>query len=278
MASYPNSVPSYGTLVDGSDYPQAEHINGLRQEITALADGLINGLQHGLSVSTGGLTVSTGNTVLGQNLSVAGGSTLASLTVSGAAGITGALSAGASTLSSLTVSSNAVVGGDLGVTGDLTVTGTITGNFDPPRAHVAVVTHTANQTLTGNVWTTLSWDTLTAGSTDMHSTASNSSRVTCATSTGLYHLSFSGGIQNAVGSLWGLRIWKNDTVAVMGMTVQGVSTTVQRAISVAGDVRVSDTSDYFCVQLFNGSGGSDSLLAASSSYGPPVFAVRRVSL
>ena len=76
MANYPTSDPSFAAKNTG-DTIQASHVNALQDEVVAIGAALRGTLQHAVTVGTGGLTVSTGNTVLGQNLSVAGASTLA---------------------------------------------------------------------------------------------------------------------------------------------------------------------------------------------------------
>lgn len=58
MAQYPNATPSFTTKQDGTDYPQAAHINDVQAEITAIGGDLRSGLQHPLTLlSTNGLTV-----------------------------------------------------------------------------------------------------------------------------------------------------------------------------------------------------------------------------
>ena len=76
MASYPTSVKTFASRSANQAIGSA-HMNDVQDEINAVEAGLLNGLQHAVTIATGGLTVSTGNTVLGQNLSVAGASTLA---------------------------------------------------------------------------------------------------------------------------------------------------------------------------------------------------------
>lgn len=85
MATYPTSVKTFATKSDGAGNTiQAEHINALQDEVTAIEDGLLNGTAPVTSsrVSAAALTVSGGSTL--TTLTVTGGSTLASLTVLGA--------------------------------------------------------------------------------------------------------------------------------------------------------------------------------------------------
>ena len=76
MANYPTGTYSPSAVSNGQIIDAARD-NAQDAEITAVENALLTGLPHALTVSTGGLTVSTGNTVLGQNLNVAGASTLA---------------------------------------------------------------------------------------------------------------------------------------------------------------------------------------------------------
>ena len=84
MASYPSAVKSFASRSAAQTIASA-HVNDLQDEVNAIEAGLLNGLAHNLTISTGGLTVSTGATTLGGSLSVAGGSTFAgAVTFSGA--------------------------------------------------------------------------------------------------------------------------------------------------------------------------------------------------
>ena len=71
-ASYPTSVKTWTALVDGADYPQADDLNTIYDEITAIEGGIRNG--------TAPLNSSASTVV---SLSVSGGSTLATLSVAG---------------------------------------------------------------------------------------------------------------------------------------------------------------------------------------------------
>lgn len=55
MASFPGSVKTFTAKTDLVDYPQAEHINSLQDEVTAIEQGLINGLTIPLKVYLGTL-------------------------------------------------------------------------------------------------------------------------------------------------------------------------------------------------------------------------------
>lgn len=112
MANYPTADPSFGNKANGNTI-DASHINALQDEVVAIGAALRGGLAHALTVSTGGFTVSTGNTVLGQNLSVAGNSTFAStvnftgtIKLSGSSGSTAQFLRGDMTWSTVTVSAS----------------------------------------------------------------------------------------------------------------------------------------------------------------------------
>jgi hypothetical protein len=109
MANYPSADPSFPARSAGQTVGSA-HMNAVQDEIVAIGAALRGGLSHTLTVTTGGVTVSTGNTVLGQNLSVAGTSTFTGA-VTFAAGVTFAatsfanvnVGSGTSTLSTGTI-------------------------------------------------------------------------------------------------------------------------------------------------------------------------------
>ena len=52
MANYPNSVPSFATKNAG-DVIQPSHVNTLGDEVTAIGNGLLNGVSHVLPVNAG---------------------------------------------------------------------------------------------------------------------------------------------------------------------------------------------------------------------------------
>ena len=133
MANYPTSDPSFAAKNTG-DTVQASHVNALQDEVVAIGAALRGTLQHAVTVGTGGLTVSTGNTVLGQNLSVAGTSTFAGIPV---------MSTG------LTVSTGpTVLGQSLSVAGDSTFAGAVTFSSAVAFRHPFTVP-TASTTLSG---------------------------------------------------------------------------------------------------------------------------------
>lgn len=45
-ASYPSTVKTWTALVDSTDYPQAAHLNTGYDEVTAIEQGLLNGIAH----------------------------------------------------------------------------------------------------------------------------------------------------------------------------------------------------------------------------------------
>lgn len=119
MASYPGSIKSFSARSAGQTVGSA-HINDIQDEISAVETGLLSGLAHAVTISTGGLTVSTGSVNIG------GPSSLATVQVNGASTF-----AGAATFSSgVTVSSggltlstgNATFGQDVSVAGKVTST------------------------------------------------------------------------------------------------------------------------------------------------------------
>lgn len=76
MATYPTGTYAPAAVSNGQTI-DAGRDNAQDAEITAIEDALRTAIPHAVTISTGGLTVSTGNVSLGQNLSVAGASTFA---------------------------------------------------------------------------------------------------------------------------------------------------------------------------------------------------------
>ena len=76
MATYPTGTYAPAAVSNGQTI-DAGRDNAQDAEITAIEDALRTAIPHAVTISTGGLTVSTGNVSLGQNLSVAGTSTFA---------------------------------------------------------------------------------------------------------------------------------------------------------------------------------------------------------
>lgn len=235
---YPTSVQTF-TNKNTGQIVQPAHVNDLQTEVTALENGLLTGLQHGLSVSTGGLTVSTGNTVLGQHLQVAGNSS-----------VTGALTVGGN--SSLT--GNLHVAGNSTFAGSVAFTGTIVGlPLGPPVVRVGISTRVD---IASNTWVGVNWDTEDYDSHGMHSTASNSSRLTCVQSTGRYHFgavvdwNYSGGGSSGAVKA---RILINDSTSpgnIVSAVMANFNNEGAGFMTVSGDIRIANTTDYATLQVF----------------------------
>ena len=93
MASFPDSVPAFGTLTNGA-LSDAAQVNDLRREVEAIAGGYLEGTAR----------LNSSNSTL-VTLSVTGNSTLAAVT------------AGASTLTSLSVTGNSTLAGTVTFSG-----------------------------------------------------------------------------------------------------------------------------------------------------------------
>lgn len=136
MASYPTS-PYAPAAKSAGQTITAAFFNDPEAEITAVENGLLSGLQHALTISTGGLTVSTGSVNIG------GPSSLATLQVNGGSTFVGA------------------------VTFSTTVT------F--PRLQAVQLTMSVNVPVATATWTAPNWDTETYDNGALH--AVNSSRI-----------------------------------------------------------------------------------------------------
>lgn len=225
MSQYPTSIPSFTTKQDGVDYPQASHINDPQAEIVAIATGLKSGLQHALTVSTGGLTVSTGNTVLGQNLSVAGPSTFA----------------GAVTFST-------------------TVTFAVF-PLNPPRVRVGIA---ADFPVAGP-FVGVNWVTHDYDSHGMHSTSANSSRITFVDSTGVYHIGASVDWNpNSSGSIIARILLNDSTANVVCAQAAEQPDAARLPQNLCADVRITSTTTYATLQVFQASGSTRSLTSTGS--------------
>lgn len=243
MANYPATNPSFTTKQDGVDYPQASHINTIQEEVVAIGTALRTGLDHALTVNTGGFTVSSGGaTVSTGGLRVGGPSTLA------------ALSATASTVASLNVTGASTFAGAVTFGSSVTFTGVIY-----PLVPACLLTHSASVSISSATWTGLNWDTEVLDAQGMHSTASNSSRITFVDSTGVYHLAANVILSSLTTGHWLGRIRVNDTTTVAQVFVNPPSAVTLAGLSLQATVRVSSTSYYATVQV-------QSLSQASSVY------------
>lgn len=236
MANYPTSNPSFGTKNTG-DVVQATHINALQDEVVAIGSALRTTLQHAVTISSGGLTLSTGNASLGQNLSVAGASTLATLQVSG-----GSTFAGPVTFSS-----------------GVTFAGTVL-----PTVPVCVVTNSTLIAVANNAETGLNWDTQIKNPHGMHSTASNSSRITFAYSTGEYEVGVQLTWAAASSGSQIIRIRQNDSSGVAANPAY-FATAGNLDDMLVTQVRAASTTDFVTVRVTQVSGSTKSITNASTT-------------
>lgn len=231
-------------------------MNDVQAEITAVEDALKNGITHAVTISTGGLTVSTGSVNISgpsslATLNVSGGSTLAGLTVTSTA----------SFASSVTVAS-------MTVSGNLTVGGVISGSTPMVK-----LSHSATQGVANSAWTGLNWDIEDYNASGMHSTSANSSRITFAASSGVYCVGCSiewGGNPNNQRFL---RLMLNDGVS-LGAVSAPAAGSVNMPMSVVAQARAVDTSYYVTVQAFQNSGSTMSIISNSTIYGLTFWAHR----
>jgi hypothetical protein len=259
MASFPVSVKTFATRSAGQTIGSA-HVNDLQDEVNAIEDNLVNGLQ--LVLTARGFTTSTGR------LNIGGASTLT--TLQAGASTLGTVQAGASTLASLQVGANSTFTGNVTITGSLTVGG-VPINASQPSVRV---THSANQNVANGTWTGLNWDTEEVDASAMHSTSANSSRITFADSTGNYLVG-----ANIVWSTHStpaqrlVRIFYNDASGRGGSHLSSV-VDVSLPLSVTAMVRAASTTDYVTVQVFQNAGSTASIVADSTIYGTTFWAAK----
>lgn len=246
MSQYPTAVPSFATILDGVDYPQAAHINDRQAEIVAIADALKNGIAHPVSLtSTNGLTV-------GGSLNVSGASTLATLSVTGGSTFAGPVvfSSGVTVSQALTLSSGATVS-----------TGVIRQN-SLPMWNVYRSTHVAMASGSSNG---INFDVqdFVRGSVE-HSTTTNSSRVTINT-TGVYHVSASAFVEATAGNPpVKLHVRLNDaTDLITGVVTPLAAAGKFELVSVSHDVRMASSGYLTCVLVSSGAASTAGSSAAS---------------
>lgn len=237
MATYPSGVFS-PTSKNSGDTIQAAHVNDVQAEVTAIEDALKNGIAHTVTISTGGLTVSTGS------VNVGGPSSLATLQVNGTSTFVGAVTfsggINVSTFpSAVTFSSGASVS-----------TGVIRQDSLPMWNvfHSTFVAHGANSTQ-GAVFDSQSY---VRGSVT-HSTGANSSRINIGT-TGVYAINARAPMHSNSNPLIAVRVVQDDTTPLMETTALPLQTNSSVATYVvSGDVRIASPG-YLTFQIVSGNG------------------------
>ena len=222
-ASYPSAVKTFAARSNGGVI-DASHVNDLQDEVNAIEAGLLNG--------TAPLNSSK--------------STLVSLSVTGASTLAGTVN----------VTGNSTFTGTVNFTG--TVTGVATNN--PPRVRASM---SSTQNVSSNTWTGLTWNTNVYDSTGMHSTTTNSSRITFVGSTGIYHIGAQVTLSTVVSGASFLRIMVNDSSEALSVKADGSNST-NCPMNLSGDLRVADTTDYITVQVRLAT-STGSVLAESSN-------------
>ena len=248
MASYPSAVKSFASRSAAQTIASA-HINDLQDEVNAIEAGLLNGLAHTLTISTGGLTVSTGS------VNLAGPSSLATLQVNGASTFAGPV-----TLSSAVTVNGAMTFGS---------SGTVT----LPRPSACRVTHSALTQIPGVSNTGLNWDTERFNTGAIHSTSVNSSRITFG-STGLWmvgaNIEFSSNVQGDPR----VRIYLNDTNPIVAAAGPLVGSKAQ-ILCPSGLWNVTAAADYITCVVDQTSGSTSRILLTADS--SPEFWAFKVS-
>ena len=260
MASFPTTNKTFASRSNGAVI-DASHVGDLQDEVAALEDGYLN--------ATARLN-SSNSTV--ANLSVTGKSTLTgTVQITGASTLAGAVTFGAGVASTVSFASSVTF------SGAVTITGALTANVIASATPTVKLRHSANQAAANGDWTGLSWDTEDYDfSTGLHSTATNSSRISFVDSTGRYAVGTAIALSAAVaGGQRGVRIILNDSTTVIASeTDAGVTGVALQAFTIAADVRVASTADYVTVQVYQNSGSTASVLADSTAYGTAFWAHR----
>lgn len=236
MASFPNSVRTFTTKNDGAGNTIfAVHINDLQAEVTALEDGLLNATAP-LTLSTVTLT----HLIVSGGLSVAVGSTLATLNVTSGSTFTTINASGISTLSELFVI------------------------VPPPSVRVSRSAVTA---VPSTVATGVSFDVQTSCyPASMHSTTTNSSRLV-APSSGVYLVTANVAWANfSTAGIRLLELWRNDT-GLIGASRERTdpSATATRTEQTVSAIYALAANDYVTLVVQHDAPSTGSLLAAVSS-------------
>lgn len=244
MPSYPSAIFNPPARSNGQTI-DASHVGNLQDEVVAVETALKNGIAHNVTISTGGLTVSTGPVIMGGNLSVAKDSTLAGLNVT----------------STATFASSVTFAGNVEITGALLVGGSPVG-----PAPVVRLSHSADQAIPNGTFLGLNWDTEVRDSTNQHSTASNSSRLNL-TSSGAWMIGAN--VPWAAGAATDnrVRLVLNDATPIAG-TVDAAQSNMSMPLATL--YYTANTTDWVTVQvLSNGSTGT--VHGADSTYGGAAF-------
>ena len=244
-ASYPGAVKTFTSKANG-DQIQASHVTDLQDEVTALEDGLLNGTapinSSRITAPAAQVTNCTVTNLTVTNFAFPANSTLTNLNVTGG-----------STFSGANFSSNVNIVGDSSIAGDLFVV------KRPPSARVS---QSATVQFANNTETCLNFNTQTSVyPTSMHSTTTNSSRLT-APSSGMYLVS--GHVLWNTFSSAGMRqvvIYKNDATIIAADTrPAGVANALWHSIAT---VYPLNSGDWVTLRVVQDSGSTGSIIATS---------------
>jgi hypothetical protein len=230
MATYPGGVYAPASKSNGQVI-QPSFFNDPEAEITAVEDALKNGIPHAVTISTGGLTVSTGS------VNVGGPTSLATLQVTGASTFAGPVTFssgvtfnGALTFASpMTFSSGAVIS-----------TGVVRQNSLPAFN----VFHSSLVAVASGSTVAVAFDSqeFVRGSIE-HSTGVNSSRVAFQ-STGLYFVSYHARMQTGGTPEVRCYLRLNDSTQHYLQSFFLTGATREHSFSAGGTIRVASTGDY----------------------------------
>ena len=231
MANYPSADPSFSAKSAGQTIASA-HVNALQEEVVAIGAALRGTLQHDVTLAAA------------KSLNVGGNSTFSGAAVF-SSGVT--VSSGGLTVSTGNVS----LGQNLQVTGTSTFTGAVTFstivNAQVPSVRLSLG---ADLAVAQATWTSPGWVVQDWSVGGMHSTASNSSRITFAHSTGVYAVGANMLINNPVNNARvRMRLRYNDSTGVSQQNGISFSGSTDWSQSVTGFVRAADTSDYVTVMV-----------------------------
>lgn len=253
MATYPGAVKTFTSKSNG-DTIQATHVTDLQDEVTAIEDGLLNGTAP---INSSRITAPSAQF---------GNSTISSLTV-GTLTLTGGVALGNSTIANLSVSSHSTFGGSVQIGGDSTIAGALFVGTPPPCARVynAAAIAVGTGSATGLSFNTQRY----AAPTTMHSTTTNSSRLT-APSSGVYlatgHVQWAAGTGSTTGvkAVW---IVENDNTIIARQSQfldKSAAATIEQSVSAVWTLQANE---YVTLRVQQDTGSTGSL-TATASYSP----------
>lgn len=160
---------------------------------------------------------------------------------------TAPLNSSNSTVANLSVSGNSTIAGALTVA-TLNVTGSR-----------VLLTNSARHQIPNSAFTGLSWDTEVSDPSSLHSTSANSSRITFATSSGLWMVGATVEWDNSTAGVRIVRLTHNGSTTIAEQGTDRVNSAGNFGQTITTMVNVNSTADFVTVDVFQNNGSTASL-------------------